>query len=207
MIVNVVEDTGFHQTSATEAASHARETATAPSWQPYVPPTSVCFLFFACSSWQPAIFPLLHIMLFLAGLFSDSSPVFVCVKWFSRWRLLWGLWTGSCLVCVFFPKPVPTPRTAAQGLLKCSMADIQHCLATLSSRKWLPYCFIYCQKQLALTLMANYFVQVISLKIWAQTRLAHWKKNCPFFGHRVCGIISCEWTRHESECFSFYTSL
>lgn len=150
-----------------------------------------CFLTTLCATHLCLFFVLC--LLVMATCYISSSPhhAFSC----------WSLWfiTCFCLCKVilqvtvalrlvdwqlpgarFFPKPVPTPRTEAQGLLKCSMADIQHCLATLSSRKWLPYCFIYCQQQLALTLMANYFVQVISLKTWEQTRLAHWKKM-PFF--------------------------
>lgn len=102
----------------------------------------------------------------------------------------------------FLPNPVPAPGTEAQGLSKRSMADVQHRLAMFNipkSRQRLPC--IYCQKQLALPPMADYFMQVISFQFWAGTKFAHGNKLYDiFFGHlvgslchRVC-VCSCEST-------------
>lgn len=57
-----------HQTSATEGASHARETVTADN--PMCHPPLFVFYSPASSSWQPVMFPLLLTILLLPGLLS-----------------------------------------------------------------------------------------------------------------------------------------
>ena len=119
-------------------------------WQPRCHPPLFVFYSPASSSWQPAMFPLLLTILLLPSLsLSTSSPLFLCIKWFSRCRLaIWRLVDWQLTGARFLPEPVLTPGTEAQGALEAQcVADVQRLLigqgrlATLgapSSRQRLP---------------------------------------------------------------------
>lgn len=141
--------------------------------------------------------------------FSPRSPSLQFAAFFCPCKVILQVKAGhleacglavACCVVSPYSKPVPAPGTEAQGLSRRRVAGVQHRLAMFnipSSRQRLPC--IYCQKQLALPLMADYFVQVISFQFWARTKFVRGNKlRDIFFGcfigslcHRVC-VYSCE---------------
>lgn len=155
----------------------------------------------ATSSWQPLCF-------LLPSLFSPVSFSPVCRPVFCPGKVILQVKAGHLEACglavarcvVSSLNPYPPQGLRPRGCRSGGVDGVQHRPAMFnipSSRQRLPC--MYCQKQLALPLMADYLVQVISFQFWARTQFVRGNKLCDiFFGHligslchHVC-VCSCE---------------